>query len=181
MPAETKTIRAVKNNVSAVADKTAEAAEASAARTTDTAERVTEAAFSFPTYEVPEMFRSFTEQSLSQTRDAYQKMKASAEETTDAMEESFEAARGGIVEAQMQALDAAKANSEATLEFAKKLLSTTSVADAFQLQASFARERFEALVDYTKTFQASLTKTATEASAPSKALFEKAISQSKAA
>ena len=50
-----------------------------------------------------------------------------------------------------------------------------------QLQTAFARERFEALVDYSKDVQATLTKVGTEASKPAKAIFDKAMSAAKAA
>jgi phasin family protein len=80
---------------------------------------------------------------------------------------------------QFKALDAAQANAEATFEFARKLLTVTSVSDALQLQSSFARERFEALVDYSKNVQSTLTKVGTEATKPAKVMFDRAMSQSK--
>jgi phasin len=139
------------------------------------------AAFSFPDFEVPEFVRSFTEQGLNSTREAYARMKSAAEEATDALEDSLETTRESIREVQFKAIDMAKANSDATFELVRKLLATTSVADAMQLQTAFARERFEALVDYSKDVQATVQKAGTEATAPAKALFEKALSAAKAA
>ena len=139
------------------------------------------AAFSFPNFEVPEIFRSFTEQGLNQTREAYARMKSAAEEATDVLEDSLETARESMREVQFKALDMAKANSDAAFELMRKLLATTSVADAMQLQTAFARERFEAMVDYSKDVQATVTKAGAEAVAPAKAMFEKAMSAAKAA
>ena len=139
------------------------------------------AAFSFPNFEVPEIVRSFTEQGLNQTREAYARMKSAAEEATDMLEDSLETTRESVREVQFKALDMAKANTDAAFEFMRQLLTTTSVADAVQLQTAFARERFEALVDYSKDVQATMTKAGAEAAKPAKAMFEKAMSAAKAA
>ena len=161
----------------AAADTTAKAT----ASATKSATNVIDAAFAYPQFEVPEMFRSFAEQGLTQTRDAYARLKAAAEETTDTLEESFETTRDNVREVQFKALDVAKENADATFELVRKLLTVTSVADAVQLQTAFARERFEAFVDYSKDLQATWTKVGTEAAKPAKALFDRALSQAKAA
>ena len=127
------------------------------------------------------MFRSFAEQGLTQTREAYARMKSAAEEATDILEDSIETTRESVRDAQLKAIDLAKANTDATFDLFRKLLTTTSVADAVQLQTAFARERFEALVDYSKDVQATVTKVGTEASKPAKAIFDKALSAAKAA
>jgi len=137
--------------------------------------------FSFPAFEVPELFRSFTEQGLNQTRETYARMKSAAEDTTDLLEESMGSARETFREAQFKALDLAKSTTDATFAFYRQLLNTSSVGDALQLQTTFARERFEALVDYSKDVQATLTKVGTEASKPAKAIFDKTIALAKAA
>lgn len=161
------------------------AAETNAKETASAAKSATsdvvDAAFAYPQFEVPEMFRSFAEQGLNQTRDAYARMKAAAEETTDVLEESFETTRDNVREVQFKALDAAKENADATFELVRKLLTVTSVADAVQLQTAFARERFEAFVDYSKDVQSTWTKVGAEAAKPARALFDRALSQAKAA
>ncbi len=159
----------------------AETTEKTASATKAAAREMSDAAFAYPKIEVPEVFRSFAEQGLNQTREAYSRMKAAAEETTDLLEESFETTRDGVREAQLKALDAAQSNTEATFELFRKLLTVTSVADAFQLQTSFARERFEAFVDYSKDAQSTLAKVGAEASKPAKAIFDRALTQAKAA
>jgi phasin len=137
--------------------------------------------FTFSNFEFPEFVRSFAEQGLNQTREAYARMKSAAEETTDILEDSMETTRESVREVQFKALDMAKANSDAAFALFKQLLSTTSVADAVQLQTAFARERFEALVDYSKDVQATVTKAGSEAAKPAKAIFDKAMSAAKAA
>jgi phasin len=141
----------------------------------------TGAAFSLPNFEVPEIFRSFAEQGMTQTREAYARMKSATEDATDMLEDSMETTREGLRDAQFKALDVAKANTDAAFNLFKQLLTTTSVADAVQLQTSFARECFEALVDYSKDVQATITKVGAEASKPAKAIFDKAMTAAKAA
>ncbi len=159
---------------------TADAAEKTAAAGKSAAKDMM-AAFSFPNFEMPEIMRSFTEQGLNQTREAYARMKGAAEEATDMLEDSMESTREGVKEVQFKALDMAKANTDAAFEFMRQLLTTTSVADAMQLQTSFARERFEALVDYSKDVQTTMTKAGADVTKPAKAMFEKAMSAAKAA
>jgi phasin len=159
----------------------AEKAQRTASEQFSAAKDFTSAAFSYPTFEVPEIFRSFAEQGLNQTRDAYARMKTAAEDATDILEESIETARGTVRDAQFKALDLAKANADATFDLFRKLLTTTSVGDAMQLQTTFARERFEALVDYSKDVQAAVTKVSEQATKPAKAIFEKTVNAAKAA
>jgi phasin len=181
---ETKTNRTVKSAARAAeqaAETTSNAGEKIAANAANAARDMADAAFGYAKFEVPEMFRSFSEQTLGQTREAYARMKAVAEEATDVLEESFESTREGVREAQFKTLDAAQANAEATFELARKLLTVTSVADALQLQTAFARERFEAFVDFSKDVQTTLSKVSAEAVKPGKTLFERTLAQAKAA
>ena len=170
----------------ATAKTTAANAKAAAKKTTATVEKaVTETAeavaetFNVKGFEVPEMFRSFAENGVNQARDHYAQFKTSAEDATDLIEETYETAREGMIDLQHKALDAAKQNADATFDFAKQFLAVTSVADAVQLQAKFAREQFEACADYSKEFQTSVSKIAEDTVAPSKAAFSKVISAAK--
>lgn len=167
----------VQKNAASMAAEGQKATDAMKAATKD----ATDAAFSYPSFEVPEALRSFAEQGLSQTREAYTRARAAAEETTDMMEETFTATREGVREAQIKALDVAQSNAEATFDLVRKLMGVTSVADAIQMQTAFARERFEAFVDYSKDVQSTLTKYGTEAAKPAKTIFERAMNSAKAA
>lgn len=154
-------------------------AEKAKRTTKETAERSAEA-WRAPSYEVPEAFRAMTEQGIEQARESYSRMKAVAEEATDLVEETFETTRDSVVALQLRSLDAAKANTDAYFDLTRKLLGTRSVADAVQLQTAFARDRFEAFVDYTKDVQNGVTKLAEEAARPAQEAFNKALNQSKA-
>jgi len=155
------------------------AAKPAAAKTaaTKTEEKIMTSAM--PSFEVPEMVRSFAEEGLKSTREAYARAKSAAEEATDMLEDSLETSRANMREAQFKALDLAKANADASFELMRKLLGVTSVADAVQLQTAFARERFEAFSDYGKDVQAMVTKASADAGKPAKAMMEKAMSAAK--
>jgi phasin len=153
----------------------AEKAVAPVKTATETAKEAMETAFSYPKFEVPEMVRSFAEQGLMQTREAYGRVKDAAEHATDLMEDSLETGRKSVREAQFKTLDMAKANTDATFELMRQLLTATTVSDALQIQTAFARERYEAFVGYSKDIQDMMTKASAEASKPAKAIFEKSL------
>ena len=88
---ETKA-RAAKAAATDRIEKTASAAKSAA-------KDFTSSAFSLPNFEVPELFRSFAEQGMTQTREAYARMKSAAEDATDMLEDSMETTREGVREA----------------------------------------------------------------------------------
>lgn len=173
---QTKTARAART-ASARMSEAAEAGAAHAAAAAGSMADKAEAAFAAAGFELPEMFRSVAEQSLTQSREAYAKIKTVAEEATDAMEESFGKSRDGVLEFQRKSLEITQANADAAFELARRLLGATSVTDAVQLQTAFMRERFESLVDYSKDLQATYEKVANEAAKPAKTLFDRAVAQ----
>ncbi len=138
-------------------------------------------AFTMPQFEVPAMVREMSEKGIEQARDAYSKMKSAAEDATDLMEDTFETSRQGVVEFNMKALEAAKANTDATFAFIKDLMSVKSMAEAIELQSTFARKQFDSLSVQAKDMQDFATKLGTEVSAPVKEAMEKNLKDLKAA
>lgn len=130
-------------------------------------------AFSVPNMEVPAAFREATEKGIESAREAYAKIKTAAEDATDLMEDTFETSRQGVVEFNHKAVDAAKANADAAFSFMKDLMAAKSVAEAIELQSSYAREQFDALSAQTKDMQEFATKLSTDVTAPVKEAVEK--------
>lgn len=130
-------------------------------------------AFSMPNMEVPAAFREATEKGVENAREAYAKIKTAAEDATDLMEDTFETSRQGVVEFNHKAVDAAKANADAAFSFMKDLMAAKSVAEAIELQSSYAREQFDALSTQTKDMQEFATKLSTDVTAPVKEAVEK--------
>jgi phasin len=125
-------------------------------------------AFSFPTpsFEVPASVREFAEKSVSQARDAYAKLKTSADDATALVGETLETAREGAYEMGIKAVDAAKANTDASFSFARDLFGARTVADVIELQNAFARKQFDTLSSQFKEFQALTEKYVTATTKP---------------
>lgn len=134
-----------------------------------------------PQAEVPAAFRDLAEKSVAQAKASYEKLKTAAEEATDLIEDTYETARAGLLEVNVKAIDAFKENTDATFGFAKQFLAVKTLAEAVELQTTFARKHFEALTAQTKDLQASLQKVATETSAPVKDAVTKTLKDLKVA
>ena len=132
-------------------------------------------AFALPKMEVPAAFREATEKGIESAREAYAKVKTAAEDATDLMEDTFETSRQGVVEFNHKAVDAAKTNADATFNFIKDIMSAKTVAEAIELQSTFARQQFDALSAQTREMQELATKLGTDVSAPVKEAVEKSF------
>jgi phasin len=131
--------------------------------------------------EVPEMFRDAAEKGAKQAKDAYEKMRSAAEEATDLLEDQFESARSGFMALNSKALDAAKANTDATFRFAKDVMAVKTVAEVIELQTSFARQQYELFSAQAKEMQDLVQKVTTEAAQPVKDAFSKIVKDVRAA
>ncbi|WP_417685640.1 phasin [Roseibium sp.] len=138
-------------------------------------------AFSMPNMEVPAMFREATEKSIDSAREAYAKVKTAAEDATDLIEDTFETSRQGAVEFNHKAVDAAKINTDATFSFIKDLMAVKTLAEAIELQSTFARQQFDTFSAQAKDMQEFATKLSTDVTAPVKDAFEKSFKEFKAA
>lgn len=132
-------------------------------------------AFAMPKMEVPAAFREATEKGIENARDAYAKVKTAAEDATDLMEDTFETSRQGVVEFNHKAVDAAKTNADAAFTFIKDIMSVKTLAEAIELQSTFARQQFDALSAQSKEMQELASKLGTDVSAPVKEAVEKAF------
>jgi phasin len=134
-----------------------------------------------PTVEVPAVFRDFAEKGIAQARDAYAKMKTAAEDTTEAVEDTFETARDGAFTFGVKTIDAVKANSDASFALAKDLFGAKTFADVIELQTAFARQQFDAFTAQLKEFQELAQKVVTDTTKPMQAHVEKTFKEIKVA
>jgi len=125
--------------------------------------------------EIPAVLRGLAEKAVTQAKANFEKMKVVAEEATDAIEDSYETARAGVIQYGNKTIDAAKANSDATLGHAKDLLGVKTFAEAIELQTSFVRQQYETLSAQAKELQEMATKLAGEAAKPVKDAIGKSI------
>ncbi|MBX3519435.1 MAG: phasin [Xanthobacteraceae bacterium] len=124
--------------------------------------------FEMPKMEVPEMVREIAEKGVKQAKEGYDKLKSAAEETTDLLETTYTAASKGATEFNMKALEALRANVNASFDFTTAMFGTKTLAEAAELSTAHFRTQFEALSAQAKELSALAQKIATETSEPIK-------------
>jgi phasin len=135
-------------------------------------EKVSES-FSAPVAEIQENVRKALEKGVADTRAAYSKAKAAAEETSGALEASRATAAKGVVEFNTKALEALRLNAEANFDFLKSVISVKSVSEFVALQSEHTRKQAESIAAQAKEIAALSQKIAAESAEPIKSQFSK--------
>ncbi|WP_306891467.1 phasin [Ancylobacter amanitiformis] len=125
--------------------------------------------------EVPAVVREMAEKSVQSARDAYEKMKTSAEETTDVLEDTYTTASKGVAEYNAVALESLRTNVNAAFDYVGALFSAKSVSEAVEISTGHVRKQFDVLSAQTKELSALAQKVATETAEPIKASVEKSM------
>jgi phasin len=110
--------------------------------------------------------RALMEKSLHETRARYAKTKSAAEEASSAVESSYGAARDGVAQFNVKAIEALKSDAEANFAFLASLSSVKSISDMITLNTEFVRKRFEEATARAKAFSEMARKVADEAASP---------------
>lgn len=131
----------------------------------------------FDATQASEQFRAFAEKSSEQTKEAYTRMKTSAEETQKAVEATFENAKTVGSEFTSKSIAAMREGTEANLAHLEALAGVRSLADLIELQSSFMRKRLEVAVDQMKDFQTTSQKSAETVAKPFKDFIEKSVKE----
>jgi phasin len=131
--------------------------------------------FDLPKLEVPAAFREIVEKGVAQAKDAYERVKAAAEEATDLLEDTYTTAAKGAADYNLKVIEAARANTNAAFDYARELLDVKSFSDVIELSTAHARRQFEAVSEQTKELAALAQKVATEAAEPLKSGVTKAF------
>ena len=126
-----------------------------------------------PTLEVPAVVREMAEKSVQSAREAYEKLKNSAEETTDLLEDTYSTASKGVAEYNAVALESLRTNVNAAFDYTRELLAARTLADAVELSSAHVRKQFEVLSAQTKELAETAQKIAAETAEPLKASVEK--------
>jgi hypothetical protein len=125
--------------------------------------------------ELQRPLRAAAEKGLAETRSAYVRAKVVAEETADALETSYAAARAGVVAINAKALESLMVNVEANFNFVKSALGVGGFADYLALQSEFARSRLDAVANQAKAIGELAQKTALDSLEPIKAQVAKSF------
>ncbi len=133
--------------------------------------------FEVPNVEVPAAFRDIAEKSIAAAKTNYEKMKATAEEATDLLEDTFSTASQGVSEYSLKAIEAARTNTNQTFDFAVALMGVKSLSEWVELSTAHVRKQFEMLSDQSKELSSIAQKVATTTAEPIKDSVTKAFSK----
>jgi phasin len=121
-----------------------------------------------PAAEIQQSFRTALEKGVVESRAAFAKAKSAADETANAFEVSFAAAKDGALAINAKALEAMRTNADANFDFWKAMFSVKSLPDLISLQTEFARKQVETITSQTKDFGAMTRKAMADAVEPIK-------------
>ena len=133
--------------------------------------------FELPKVDVPAAFREFAEKGVAQAKEAYDKMKSAAEESTALLEDTYATATKGVTAYNLKLLECARANMNAAFDFATEFMAAKSMSEAVELSSAHARKQFEAMTEQGKELTSLAQKTATETAEPIKAGVTSAFSK----
>ena len=131
--------------------------------------------FEMPKMEVPAAFREFAEKGVAQSKDAYEKMKAAAEEGTEMLETCYSTASKGATEYGHKVIEIARANTNSVFDFMESLFGVKSASEMVELSTAHARSQFETLSGQSKELAALAQKVATDTAEPIKAGVDKVM------
>ena len=131
--------------------------------------------FEMPKMEIPVAFREFAEKGVAQTKDAYEKIKAAAEQNTAMLETVYSTASKGSTEYGLKVIEVERTNTNTYFDFVEKLFGVKSPAELVELTTAHSRSQFETVTAQGKELAALAQKVATETAEPIKTGVEKAM------
>jgi phasin len=138
----------------------------------------------YPTFDASnaiEQVSAFAEKGVEQSKEAYAKLKTSAEETQKALESTFETAKTVSNDLSLKTIAAFRANVDAAFSHFEALIAVKSPSEFVELQTTFVRKQVESAVEQTKELRAVTTKAVEDVAKPMKTAFEKAMKEIKVA
>lgn len=125
--------------------------------------------FEMPNIDMPAAFREFAEKGTAQAKEAYEKMKAAAEESTAVLEQTYATSAKGVTAYNLKLIECARANTNAAFDFAGAFISAKSLSEAIELSSAHARKQFDAMAEQGRELTALAQKTAADVAEPIKA------------
>ena len=133
--------------------------------------------FEMPKMEVPAAFREVAEKGVAQAKEHYEKMKSTAEDATEMLEETYATASKGCSDYGLKLVETAKANSNAAFDLFGELLTAKSYAEVVELYTAYARTQFDTGSAQAKELADHAQKVATETVEPIKGSFTSAFNK----
>ena len=120
-----------------------------------------------------ETFRSMTQKSMEQSKEAYGRMKAAADDATKALESTMENAHQGSLQLSKKAIDAMRTNAELGFAHLDSMMSAKSFAEVIEMQTAYVRKQVEMATDQAKDMQAISQTVAKDMMKPGRDAFQK--------
>ena len=133
--------------------------------------------FEMPKMEVPAAFREMAEKGIAMAKDNYEKMKSTAEEATDMLEETYSTASKGCTGYGLKVIEAGRANANASFDLMTELLTAKSYAEVVELSTAFMRKQFDTMTAQAKELAEEAQKVATDTAEPIKESLSSAFSK----
>lgn len=127
--------------------------------------------FEMPKMEVPPAFRELAEKGIAQAKGNYEKMKTTAEQATDMLEETYTAASAGYTGYGLKVIETARANSNAAFDLFGQLLGAKTYAEVVEKTTAYMRAQFDTLTAQAKDLGECAQKVATDTAEPMKETF----------
>ncbi len=138
-------------------------------------------AAAFDSNKAVDQFRTLTEAGMEQSRQAYEKIRANAEQTQKSLETTFETARKAGNDISAKSLSALRANAELGFTHMESLMKVKSFSELVELQGAFVRQSMELAIEQARDFQTASTKATEEVIKPIKDAFEQSVKELEAA
>ncbi|WP_062206889.1 phasin family protein [Aureimonas sp. AU12] len=115
--------------------------------------RDAQAAMGLDPAKMTEAFRTMTERSMEQSKEAYARMKTASDQATKTLESTLENVHSGSLTLSKRAIEGMRAQAEMNYAHLEKLASARSMAEIIEMQTSFVRRQIEMVTDQAKDMQ----------------------------
>ena len=109
---------------------------------------------SYPKSDAPQAFRATAENGSAQVKESFEKMSAATAEATAQIKHSYSTAVKGAQDYNAKLFEFAQNNTKAAIEFVQKLSGVKSPSDFIELSTDHSRKQFETLTEQTKELAA---------------------------
>ena len=133
---------------------------------------------SFPKSDATQAFRATAENGSARVKESFEKMSVATAEVTAQLKDSYSTALKGAQDYNAKFFEFAQNNTKATIEFVQKLSGVKSPSDFIELSTDHSRKQLETLTEQTKELAALAQKVTLATVEPFKTGVTKAFGQS---
>lgn len=148
-------------------------------RASEEAMRNAQSAIGMDPAKMNEAFRTMTQRSVEQSREAYGRMKTAAEEATRTLENTMESAHNNSLQLSKRAIDAMRRNADLGFSHLERLMAAKSFAEVIELQTRYVRQQIETSTDQAKEMQSLTQSIAQDLLKPGREAFQRASEAAK--